>query len=102
MENLPANGQGDFSVAGRPGTGSPEQFYAEICHKPSFRIETLEAEGKDQRRAADKANIERSIPFRLSIPVFTVDIPLAHIQKFFVQYIIVSILTVKEYFIRSD
>ena len=26
--------------------GSPEQFYAEICHKPSFRIETLEAEGK--------------------------------------------------------
>ena len=45
MENS-ENGQGDFSVAGRPGTGSPEQFYAEICHKPSFRIETLEAEGK--------------------------------------------------------
>ena len=45
MENS-GNGQGDFSVAGRPGTGSPEQFYAEICHKPSFRIETLEAEGK--------------------------------------------------------
>ena len=45
MENS-GNSQGDFSVAGRPGTGSPEQFYAEICHKPSFRIETLEAEGK--------------------------------------------------------
>ena len=53
MENS-GNSQGDFSVAGRPGTGSPEQFYAEICHKPSFRIETLEAEGRDQRRAAAK------------------------------------------------
>ena len=47
MDNLPA-GQGDFSVAGRPGSGSPEQFYAEICHKPSFRIETLREESEDK------------------------------------------------------
>ena len=47
MDNLPA-GQGNFSVAGRPGSGSPEQFYAEICHKPSFRIETLREESEDK------------------------------------------------------
>ena len=47
MDNQPA-GQGDFSVAGRPGSGSPEQFYAEICHKPSFRIETLKEESEDK------------------------------------------------------
>ena len=47
MDNTSA-GQSDFSVAGRPGTGSPEQFYAEICHKPSFRIETLEADGRTE------------------------------------------------------
>ena len=36
----------DVEPTGKRGYGSPEQFYAEICHKPSFRIETLEAEGK--------------------------------------------------------
>ena len=42
----PETEQGDFAVAGRPGSGSPEQFYAELCHKPSFRIETLETVGQ--------------------------------------------------------
>ena len=52
-------------------------------------------------KSSCKANIERSIPFRLSI-CFHCRYSACTYQKFFVQYIIVSILTMKEYFIRSD
>ena len=48
----------DVEPAGRQGYGSPEQFYAEICHQPAFRIEV------PCENAAHAASIEKQTEYK--------------------------------------